>query len=199
MRFLNPIGSSRERLSARDNGPADHFSFVIDQGSELEYHLELCLPQPPSLPRSDIPLQQQPHLETQQKQLDIVLRELERVYCAEDLPAWRCDSFLAVAAALAGTEAGEWVDTDEVCVLWEVHRFARKHIHALQSRILLLMLRPFLCVTTRNMRHKGAYLKTRALKILLPCNRSLYTHVGLVVHYFEGRAKIPSERSCSRM
>lgn len=103
-------------------GGGDHLSFIVDQGSELEYHLEVRLPLPPASPGSaDAAVQgsddarrrsaaEHENQHQQQRQRDIVLRELERVYCAEDLPEWQRDSFLAVAAALADG-AGEWDDT----------------------------------------------------------------------------------------
>jgi hypothetical protein len=80
--------------SPADTSPPDAFAFVVDVGSESEYHLEVRLPLRIAAAA----------------RLEGVLHELERVYRAEGLPEWRRHSFLAVAAALAEGDDGVWGD-----------------------------------------------------------------------------------------
>jgi hypothetical protein len=80
--------------SPADTPPSDAFAFVVDVGSESEYHLKVRLPLRVAAAA----------------RLEGVLHELERVYRVEGLPEWRRHSFLAVAAALAEGNDGVWGD-----------------------------------------------------------------------------------------
>jgi len=85
--------------SLADPPPPDAFAFVVDVGSESEYHLEVCLPR-----------RQVTTADAAAARLEGVLHELDRVYRDEGLPEWRRHSFLAVAAALAEGDDGAWGD-----------------------------------------------------------------------------------------
>lgn len=78
----------------------DRFTFVVDEGSESEFHLDVDLR---AGHRQRTPLGPQ----TVEMPLAQVVLELERVYVEEKLPEWRHDSFLAVAAALTEDDDGE--------------------------------------------------------------------------------------------
>ena len=78
----------------------DRFTFVVDEGSESEFHLDVDLR---AGHRQRTPLGPQ----TVEVPLAQVVLELERVYVEEKLPEWRHESFLAVAAALTEDDDGE--------------------------------------------------------------------------------------------
>ena len=96
---------------------ADMLSFVMDPGSDLEYHLQVFLPLPPSggsgLHDNILREKELGHgLPQHQLKFGNILQELERVYVTEGLPEWQLDSFLAVAAILADDgEDAEWDET----------------------------------------------------------------------------------------
>lgn len=125
----NMISRSRlertKKTGTMEEEVGERLSFVVDKGSESEFHL-------------DVDLCAEHTQQTSTKQLTIevplaqVVLELERVYLEEKLPEWRQDSFLAVAAALMadddedeaqGSAEGmlEEADPGEICNAEAVH------------------------------------------------------------------------------